>query len=60
MYSDLWQKENRPYWLGNVQVRYDNLASLFQSKIQSVKEAERQYRQQQTLPTPQQMGFLIR
>jgi hypothetical protein len=60
MYSDLWLKENRPYWLGNVLVRYDNLASLFQSKIQSVQAAEQQYRQQQVLPTPQQMGFFIR
>lgn len=60
LYSDLWLKENRPYWLGNVQVRYDNLASLFQSKIQSVQAAERQYRQQQVLPTPQQMGFFAR
>ncbi|HSB10273.1 MAG TPA: glycoside hydrolase family 20 zincin-like fold domain-containing protein [Blastocatellia bacterium] len=60
MYSDLWLKENRAYWLGNVQVRYDNLASLFQTKIQSVQAAEQQYRQQQTLPTPQQMGFFLR
>ncbi len=60
MYSELWLKENRPYWLGNVLVRYDNLASLLQSKIQSVQAAEQQYRQQQFLPTPQQMGFFIR
>jgi hexosaminidase len=60
MYSELWLKENRPYWLGNVQVRYDNLASLFQSKIQAVQAAKQQYRQQQALPTPQQLGFFIR
>lgn len=60
MYSALWLKENRPYWLGNVLVRYDNLASLFQTKIQSVQAAEQQYRQQQVLPTPQEMGFFIR
>jgi hexosaminidase len=60
LYSDLWLKENRPYWLGNVQVRYDNLASLFQSKIQSVQVALQQYREQSILPTPQQMGFFIR
>ena len=60
MYSDLWTRENRPYWLGNVVVRYDNLASLFQSKIQAVQEAKAQYREQSTLPTPQQMGFFIR
>lgn len=60
MYLQLWARENRPYWLGNVLVRYDNLASLFQSKIWTVQAAEQQYRQRQTLPTPQQMGFLIR
>lgn len=60
LYSDLWLKENRPYWLGNVQVRYDNLAGMFQSKIQSVQMALQQYREQSTLPTPQQMGFFIR
>jgi len=60
LYSDLWLKENRPYWLGNVQVRYDNLALLFQAKIQRVRTAEQQYRQEQVLPTPQEMGFFIR
>jgi hypothetical protein len=60
MYRELWLKENRPYWLGNVLIRFDNLASLFQSKIQAVASAEQQYREQQTLPTPRRMGFLIR
>jgi hypothetical protein len=60
MYRELWLKENRTYWLGNVLVRFDNLASLFQSKIQAVAAAEQQYREQQTLPTPRRMGFLIR
>lgn len=60
MYSDLWLKENRPYWLGNVLVRFDYLANLFQSKIQSVQEAETLYRDQGYLPTPQQMGFFMR
>jgi hexosaminidase len=60
LYSDLWLKENRPYWLGNVLVRYDTLAGMFQAKIQSVREARDQYRAESTLPTPQQMGFLIR
>ena len=60
LYSDLWLKENRAYWLGNVLVRYDNLAGMFQSKIQSVQTALQQYRELSTLPTPQQMGFFIR
>ncbi|HWP41592.1 MAG TPA: glycoside hydrolase family 20 zincin-like fold domain-containing protein [Blastocatellia bacterium] len=60
MYSDVWLKENRPYWLGNVLVRFDHLASRFQAKIQDVKAARDQYRAEGTLPTPQQMGFYIR
>ncbi|HKP88141.1 MAG TPA: beta-N-acetylhexosaminidase [Blastocatellia bacterium] len=60
LYSDLWLKENRPYWLGNVLVRFDHLAGLFQSKIQAAQEAEAQYREQGYLPTPHQMGFFIK
>ncbi len=60
MYSDLWLKENRPYWLGNVLIRYDNLASLCQAKIESVRAAQDQYRAQSLLPPPQQLGFFLR
>jgi hexosaminidase len=60
MYAKLWMAENRAYWLGNVTVRYDNLARLFQAKSQAVRQAMQQYREQGTLPTPQQMGFFIR
>jgi hypothetical protein len=59
-YAELWLKENRPYWLGNVLVRYDNLASNFQAKIDAVKVAGLRYEQESVLPTPQQMGFLVR
>ncbi len=60
MYSDLWLKENRPYWLENVLIRYDNLASLFQNKILSVRAAQEQYRAQSALPPPQELGFFLR
>ena len=60
LYSDLWLRENRPYWLGNVQIRYDNLAALIQAKIQKVRAAGQQYREQQVLPPPMEMGFFIR
>jgi len=58
-YSNLWLKQNRPYWLGNVLVRYDNLASLFQAKIQSLQAAQQQYREQSFLPPPQEIGFFV-
>jgi len=57
-YSKLWLSENRPYWLGNVLIRYDNLAALFQAKIQQVKLAGRQYSEKRTLPPPEELGFL--
>ncbi|HKQ05146.1 MAG TPA: glycoside hydrolase family 20 zincin-like fold domain-containing protein [Blastocatellia bacterium] len=60
MYAKLWMAENRAYWLANVTVRYDNLARLFVAKAQTVRQAMQQYREQGTLPTPQQMGFFIR
>ena len=59
-YASLWLKENRPYWLGNVLVRYDNMASSFQAKVQAVRAADAQYRELGYLPPPQQLGFYIR
>ena len=36
MYVEGWARENHPYWLDNVLVRYDNLASEVQAKIVAV------------------------
>ena len=57
MYEKAWLRENRPYWLDNVLIRYDHLADEFQGKIVAVREAQRQYSMQKTLPPPQQFGF---
>lgn len=59
MYATAWLRENRPYWLPNVLVRYDHLAEGFQGKIVAVREAQRQYWAQKTLPPPQQFGFYL-
>jgi hexosaminidase len=59
MYEKAWLRENRPYWLGNVLVRYDNLASEFQAKIVAVRDAQSGYAKQKTLPPPQQLGFYL-
>jgi hexosaminidase len=59
MYEKAWLRENRPYWLGNVLVRYDLLAQTFQGKIVAVRDAQRQYWMQKTLPPPQQLGFYL-
>jgi hexosaminidase len=57
LYERAWLRENRPYWLPNVLVRYDQMALQFQAKISAVRDAQRQYWKEKTLPPPQQFGF---
>jgi len=57
MYRDEWLKENHPFWLGNVLLRYDHLADLWQSKILAIKAARQQHNTEKTLPPPEQLGF---
>lgn len=59
IYEKAWLRENRPYWLGNVLVRYDLLAQTLQGKIVAVRDAQRRYWMQKTLPPPQQFGFYL-
>jgi hexosaminidase len=59
-YRDLWLKENRPYWLGNVLDRYDATALRIQNKIWEVGAARRQLRTTKQLPPPEQLGFYIK
>jgi hexosaminidase len=56
-YTELWLKENRPYWLGNVTVKYDHLSGLFQTKIDSMKMVDLTFRLQQKLAAPEELGF---
>ena len=60
LYAAGWTHENRPYWLENVLVRYDNLASEVQAKIVAVQAAQRQYWTTKALPAPEQLGFFLK
>jgi len=60
MYAERWARENHPYWLDNVLVRYDNLALEVQAKIVAVQAAQRQYWSTKTLPAPEQLGFFLK
>jgi len=59
MYRQAWLREDHPYWLGNVIVRYDNLAGEYQAKIGAVRRAHRQYWETKTLTPPQDLGFYM-
>ncbi len=60
LYADLWRKENRPYWLGNVLVRYDNLASLYQAKVERMHAVQALFHDAGTLPAPESLGFFVK
>ncbi len=59
MYRQAWLREYQPYWLGNVEVRYDMLAQEFQQKIVAVRQARRQYEATKSLTQPQDLGFYL-
>jgi deoxyadenosine/deoxycytidine kinase len=59
-YAEGWARENQPYWIDNVLVRYDNLALEVQAKIVAVQAAQRQYWGTKTLPPPEQLGFFLK
>jgi hexosaminidase len=59
MFREAYLREYGPYWLGNVLVRYDNLAGQFQKKIGAVRQSHRQYEATKTLIPPQELGFYL-
>jgi hexosaminidase len=59
-YDQRWRAENRDFWLGNVLVRYDTLASVIQSKIQEMNALEANFSHGAVLPMPEDMGFYLR
>ncbi|HVA17159.1 MAG TPA: family 20 glycosylhydrolase [Candidatus Dormibacteraeota bacterium] len=59
-YAQRWRAENREYWLGNVTIRYDTMASAVQAKINEINVLEDNYSRLGQLPTPESMGFFSR
>lgn len=56
-YSDVWLAENRPYWLDNVRMRYDDAARLWVERANRLSAARDQWREHHTLPPPEQIGI---
>ena len=59
-YEKRWRAENREYWLGNVTIRYDTMASAVQEKINEINVLEDNYSRLGELPTPESVGFFAR
>jgi hypothetical protein len=58
VYDKAWLRDKRLYWLGNMLVRYDNLAGEFPGKIVAERDSQAIYWKEKTLP-PQQLGFYL-
>src|SRR5579859_2831674 len=59
-YAKRWRAENREYWLGNVTIRYNTMASAVQEKINEVNVLEDNYSRLGQLPTPESVEFFAR
>ena len=59
-YQAVWLRENRPYWLGSVLVRYDVLGASLQKKIQQVRAVRWQFGETGVLPEPTTLGFYLK
>jgi hexosaminidase len=56
-YSEVWLRENRPFWLDNVSARYDAAANLWVERSAKLAAARDQWSQTHTIPTPAEMGI---
>ncbi len=57
LYESAWLKSNRPYWLRNVLEQYDAAAQMWIARADKVHSAQRQWADQKTLPTADEMGI---
>ncbi len=57
LYEAAWMRENRPYWLGNVLVKYDLAIQLWQSRADRFLLARSEYGRTRRLPSAESIGF---
>jgi hypothetical protein len=50
-YRQLWLRENRPYFLGNILVRYDQELNFWQTESRRFDQYMDDYRTSKTLPS---------
>jgi hypothetical protein len=57
-YKHLWLQQYEPFWLGNVTVRYQTLAQIYQRKINRMTVIIGQYGKTSQIPPPEKLGFI--
>jgi hypothetical protein len=57
LYESAWLRSNRPYWLRNILEQYDAAAQLWIARADKVHSAQRQWADQKTLPTADELGI---
>lgn len=57
LYSKSWLAENRPFWLGNVTVRYDLRVQLWQQRGEHFNDVINQWQKTHELPTAKELGL---
>ena len=56
-FSQLWLRENRPYWLQNVLVRYDLSTQLWVERSRRFSAAREEWQKHHKLPAPAELGI---
>jgi hypothetical protein len=56
-YSKVWLSENRPYWLGNVTVRYDIRIEEWQRRAERFAAVTRGFEKNRQLSSPAELGL---
>ena len=57
LYQQAWLRSNRPFGLTPNLARYDDAMSLWQSRTEKFRTAQRQYAETKTLPAPAALGL---
>ena len=57
LYESAWRRENKPYWLPNVLVKYDLAIQLWQSRADRFALARSEYGRTRKLPPGESIGF---
>jgi hypothetical protein len=57
LYTASWLAENRPFWLGNVTVRYDLRVQLWQQRGEHFNDVINQWQKTHTLSTARELGL---